>query len=179
MPVVLALLVVAVVMLLAVAGTPLILVQRYRVAASRKKARGWLATLNVVAFGLSGLILLLVAVITGLWEPKAPLFVLGGLATGGLLGGVGLVFSRWEEEGRGLYVTPPRWLVLLVTIVVAARLIYGLWRAWAAIGATKGTTDWITEAGVAGSLSAGAVVIGYSLAYWAGVRRRVGRSRRS
>jgi hypothetical protein len=169
------------VLLIAVAGTaalfalmlPLLLVQRYRMGKARRLARGWVAAVNVFSFALSALILLMMAAVASFWIPQAFVFVLGGLATGGILGIAGLLTSRWEATMRGLYYTPNRWLVLAIVVVVAARLGYGVWRGWQAWGSAPDAGSWLAAAGAAGSMGAGAVVIGYSLVYWAGLRRRV------
>jgi hypothetical protein len=68
--------------------------------------------------------------------------------------------------------------VLAITLVVTARLIYGFWRSWHAWQSTPGDTSWLAASGAAGSLAAGALVLGYYLAYWAGVWRRVSQDRR-
>lgn len=36
---------------------------------------------------------------------------------------------------RTLHDTPTRWLVLAITLVVAARIVYGLWRGWMSLDA--------------------------------------------
>ena len=80
---------------------------------------------------------------------------------------------RWEAGGASLHYTPNRWLVLGISLVVTARLAFGFWRSWQAWHATSDYGSWAAESGVAGSLAAGAVVLGYYLTYWLGVRRRV------
>lgn len=159
--------------LLVVLLIPLGIVQRYRVGTSRRKARGCVALGNTIAFAISAALLLATAVVTSLWEPAALPYVAAGFAGGAALGWLGLALSRWEETGDGLYLTPRRWLVLAIVLVVAARMAYGLWRAGHAIAAGLADGAWLARAGVAGSLAAGAVVIGYSLVYSLGVRRRV------
>jgi hypothetical protein len=57
-------------------------------------------------------------------------------------------------------------------------MVYGLWRLWHAWRSAPGDASWLAESGVAGSLGAGAVVLGYYLAYNAGVWRRFKRHRR-
>ena len=89
------------------------------------------------------------------------------------LGVVGLVLTRWESTPATLHYTPNRWLVLLVTFMVAARVVYGLWRSWKA--AEAGVYGTAGGAGVRDpeSLAVGGAVIGYYIAYAWGVRRRV------
>jgi hypothetical protein len=157
---------------------PLTLVQRYRVGTTRRMARGWLATLNAVGFVVSALILLVSAAFTNIWLPHAFVYTLAGLGVGCLLGGIGVVISRWEVTPASLHYTPNRWLVLGLTLVISSRLIYGIWRSWQAWQTRVDDTSWIAASGAAGSLAAGAVVLGYYLAYWLGVRRRIGRHAR-
>jgi len=66
--------------------------------------------------------------------------------------------------------------VLLVTLVVAARVLYGVWRSWHAW--TAGLDAW-SAFGLAQSMAAGAVVLGYYLTYWLGVRHRLVAHRRA
>jgi hypothetical protein len=164
--------------LAAFALAPLSLVLRYRAGTARRMARGWVATLNVVAVGLSAALLLAVASFTSLWAPRALSYTLAGFAGGCVLGLLGLWWSRWEASPDRLHYTPNRWLVLAVMLVVGLRLLYGIWRAWHAWRAGPGDQSWLAAAGVAGSLAAGGVVLGYYLAYWIGVRVRFGRHRR-
>ncbi|HET8773934.1 MAG TPA: hypothetical protein VFP80_09095 [Thermoanaerobaculia bacterium] len=89
-----------------------------------------------------------------------------------VLGLLGLVLTRWEREGPLLFYTPSRLLVLAVTLMVTLRIAYGFWRGWHAWRAAQEGTSWIAAIGIPGSLAAGAVVIGYYLVYWAGVRSR-------
>lgn len=156
---------------------PLSLVQRYRVGTARRLARGWVAILNLVTIGLSTGMFLVAAFITSLWVPAAFAYSLAGLAAGAVLGVVGLALSRWEHAPDSLHYTPNRWLVLAITLTVTARLIYGFWRSWQAWGAGLDAGSWLAASGAAGSLAAGAVVLGYYLAYWLGVRRRVMKQR--
>jgi hypothetical protein len=157
---------------------PLSIVLRYRAGTARRRARGWVATVNLVAIALSAGLFLAAAAVTSLWVPKAFLYGLLGLAGGWLLGLVGLALSRWEATPDSLHYTPNRWLVLALTLVVTSRMMYGFWRAWHAWRSTPDESSWLAASGAAGSLAAGAVVLGYYLAYWAGVRRRFARSHR-
>jgi len=162
--------------LAAIALLPLSLVMRYRAGTTRRRARGWVAALNVFAIGVSAALLLTGAAVTNLWVPNAFRFTVLGLACGALLGLIGLAVSRWEESPESLYYTPNRWLVLTVTLVVTARLGYGFWRGWHA-WRSSGAESWFVAFGPAPSLAAGAVVIGYYLAYWAGLACRLRRFR--
>src|SRR5262249_27772877 len=154
------------------------LVLRYRASTARRPARGWVAALNVGAIGFAAILLLAGAAVTSAWVPRAFSYAVAGMAAGGLLGLLGLALSRWEETGRSLHYTPNRWLVLAVLLVVTARLVYGIWRAWHAWHTTPDEASWLAASGAAGSLAAGALVVGYYLAYWAGVWRRFQQHRR-
>jgi hypothetical protein len=152
---------------------PLSLVQRYRVGTSRRRARGWVAMVNIAMMAFSVLFFLAVTMIVTAWVPRAFPYSLAGLAAGAVLALLGLRLTRWEPTTQGLHFTPNRWLVLGITLVVTARILYGLWRAGQAwrLGLDEGS--WFAAAGVAGSFAAGAVVLGYYLTYWVGVRRRL------
>jgi hypothetical protein len=162
-----------------IALVPLSLVLRYRAGTARRPARGWVAAINLVAVAVSAALLLLVAGVTSHWIPAAFRYTLAGLAGGCLLGVLGLWLSRWEATARSLHYRPSRALVLAITLVVTARIIYGFWRSWHAWRSTPGDGSWLAASGAAGSLAAGALVLGYYLTYWAGVWRRVRRHRRA
>jgi hypothetical protein len=145
---------------------------RYRAGTARRQARGWVATLNFTGLLVSTALFLTGAGLASIWVPHAFTYSLLGLLGGIALGVVGLRLSRWESAPQSLHYTPNRWLVLGVTSVVTARLLYGFWRAWHTWRDAPGDTSWLVAFGVAGSMAAGAVVLGYYLAYWIGVRRR-------
>jgi hypothetical protein len=163
------------VIVLSVALIPFSLLMRYRVGTARRPARGWIVTLNLVGLSLSSVLFLLTAALTTRWVPDAFRYALSGFGIGCVLGMLGLLLTRWETGSRALYYTPNRWLVLAVTLVVTARVGYGFWRTWHAWRAAYEHTALIAASGVAGSMAAGAVVLGYYVTYWAGVRRRIKR----
>lgn len=177
MPVLVVLIVILAAALASVVLMPVSLVMRYRTGKARRQARGWVASLNVATLGLSVVLCLVAAVVTSVWVPGAMSYTLAGLAGGCLLGMAGLVLARWEPTPRALYYTPNAWLVLLVTVVVAARLAYSVWRTWHAWEAGLDHTSLIVASGVRGSLAAGGIVLGYYLTFWVGVLRRVRRPR--
>ena len=159
-------------------ATPLMIVQRFRMGTARRPGRGWVATLNVLAVLFSVGVFVVAAAITTFWIPRAFEYSLLGLAAGGLLGLAGLALTRWERTPAALHYTPNRWLVLLITIAVAARLLYGFARAWNAWNADAAGTSWIAAAGIAQSMGVGAAVLGYYAVYAIGVWWRVRRHRR-
>ncbi len=183
MPILLAIAVLLAVVVLGVVLIPISLVQRYRVGTSRQRARGWLATVNVVAIGISTALYLLGAALTSVWVPRAFPYALAGLAAGALLGPIGLVLTRWERGPRQdagkaeLHFTPNRWLVLAILLAVVGRIGYSFWRAWESWHSGLAGGSWVVRGGAAESLAAGAVVLGYYLTFWSGVRRRLRRHR--
>lgn len=163
---------------------PLGIVQRYRAGTKRQRARGWLATLNIAGLTISAAIFASAAALTSVWVPGALLYASSGLAGGALLGLLGLAITKWEHGTSAsqtragddaLHYTPNRLLVLTLTLVITGRILYGFWRAWTAWRAGLSGESWFVEAGVAGAMAAGAVVIGYYLVYWLGVRRQLRR----
>jgi hypothetical protein len=171
-PILVALAVLILVIILGIALIPVTLVQRYRVGTSRQRARGWLATANVVGIGISTTLFALGAAITNIWVRHSFAYTVLGFGLGALLGLVGLALTRWERGDDLLHFTPNRWLVLTILIAVAARLAYGFWRGWQSWESGVHGGSWVVASGAAQSLAAGAVVLGYYLAYWSGVRRR-------
>jgi hypothetical protein len=172
-PVLLVLLLLAFVVLVAIALLPLTLIQRYRVGTARRPARSWVVAINLVGTAVSAALLVLGSAITSTWVPYAFTYTVGGLCAGVLLGILGLGLARWEATPGFLYYTPSRLLVLAVTLLVTARVLYGFWRSWHAWGAALDYSSWAAASGVAGSMAAGAIVLGYYLAFWLGVRRRL------
>jgi hypothetical protein len=171
-PILVALAVLLLVVILGIALLPVTLVQRYRAGTSRQRARGWLATLNVVGIALSTALFAVGAAITNFWVPHAVGYTVLGFALGALLGLVGLWLTHWERGDDFLHFTPNRCLVLAVFLAVAARIAYGFWRAWQSWQMGIAGGSWVVASGAAQSLAAGAVVLGYYLVYWSGVRRR-------
>lgn len=161
------------VLLFLVVAIPFSLVMRYRVGKARRLARGWVVTTNLVMLSISILLFLFGAAVTSFWVRRAFVYSLGGLAAGAALGILGLLATKWEPRPQGLFFTPNRWLVLVVTLVVAARISFGVWRAWHTWHHGTGEVGLLQAFGVAQSLAAGAIVLGYYLIYLLGLRRRL------
>jgi hypothetical protein len=159
--------------LLVIAVMPLLLLQRYRVGIARRQARPWLATLNLVLMAISAVCFLTGAAVTAMWVPNAFSGAAAGLGVGAALGILGLVLTRWEPTPATLHYTANRWLVLVVTLIVSLRVVYGLWRSWSAARAGVYGTPMVLAFGIPESLAAGGTVIGYYIAYGWGVRRRI------
>jgi hypothetical protein len=155
-----------------IALTPFTLVQRYRLGTARRRARAWSSTVNAAGLAFSSALFLAGAAVVSLWVPNAMTHTVAAFVGGCLLGLVGLALSQWEYSRGSLHYTPNRWLVLGITLLVTARLAFGFWRSWQAWRATPDYATW-AAAGAAASLVAGAIVLGYYLTYWLGVRRRL------
>jgi len=156
-----------------VLAMPLLLVLRYRAGTARRLGRKWAATVNVASLFLSASLFLWVAAMTTFWIPNAFRYSLAGLAVGGILGLLGLSLTRWEQTPRATYYTPNRWLILIITLVVTARLLYGLLRIWQAWRTWGSDHSWLAAAGIPGSMAVGALIVGYYVTYFAGVRWRL------
>jgi len=165
--------------ILSVVMLPLSIAMRFRASSTRRRAWGWLISLNLVASLLSLTVLLVTAAVSNGWIPNAFRYSLMGSAVGFACGFAGLASSRWEITPQGLHYTPNRWLILIITLVVTARIFYGFWRMWQAWQTTPAGQSWLAVSGAAGSMAAGAAVLGYYAIYWAGVQRKVRRQRSS
>jgi hypothetical protein len=158
-----------------IVAMPLSLVLRYRAGTVRRRAYRWVVNLNFLAIVFSAGFFLYVAAITSFWVPDAFRYSVFGLLGGCLLGLLGLVLTRWEETPRALHYTPNRWLILLITLAVSARLLYGIWRIWQGWRTSGSDSSWLTTVGMAGSLAVGALMFGYYVAYSAGIWWRLRR----
>jgi hypothetical protein len=63
--------------------------------------------------------------------------------------------------------------VLAITATVALRLCIGIVRGWRAWQASPPDGSWLAESGLAGSMAAGAFVVGYYFVFWAGLWIRI------
>ena len=152
--------------LLAFAGVVLLsLALRYRAGTARRQARRWVVSLNVWLTSFSAVFFPLIhAFLLSFWIDSAFRFALIGMGCGGILGLVGLAMTRWETQPEGLFYTPSRWLALFITLAIAARFIYGWWRATHPGSNVTGDQHWlITASGTQLSLAVAAGLIGYYL----------------
>lgn len=158
-----------------IALTPFLLVLRYRAGTARRLARRWVATVGLVATAISVALFLCGAIVTTFWVPYAFSASAAGLLVGCGLGLLGLALTRWESTPRTLHYTPNRWLVVAVTLMVSARVLYGLWRSWLVARSGVDDTSLVMAFGVPESLAVGATVLGYYLAYSAGLSWQIRR----
>lgn len=154
---------------------PVGIVRRYQVGTSTQKARRWLTAINIAGLTISTMLFIVAAAITSIWVPDALIYSAVGAIAGLALGVVGVWLTRWDPRPDALYYTPNRPLVLSLTLVVTVRVLYGFWRAAQSWRAGLSGESWFVAAGLAGSMAAGAVVLGYYLAFWIGIRRRLKR----
>jgi len=134
------------------------------------------ASLNVWVTSFSAVFFLSFTLLLSFWIGSAFRFALIGLGFGAILALLGLAMTRWESRSEGLFYTPNRWLAVVVTLAIAARFIYGWWRATHSGSSALGDQHWlITASGTQLSLAVAAGLIGYYLLYSIGVRLRLTR----
>lgn len=153
---------------------PLSLWQRYRLGKARRKAWPWLVKLNSWLLLLSVCVFVASMALTNVWWPGALGYALAGIGIGLATGIIGLWLSRYETTPQGFFYTPNPWLVLTLTLLVAARIAMGfveMWRYWQGREALSviPVLDHASLFAVAGLL------IGYYLSYTWGLRRRLPR----
>ncbi len=151
---------------------PLSLWQRYRFGKARRRAWPWLVRFNAWGLLLSAVVYLATMAITNYWWPGALGYAAAGIGAGAALGGMGLLLSRFERAPQGLFYTPNAWLVLALTIVVAARIALGfveLWRHWQG----RESLAMIPVIDHASLFAVAGLLIGYYLVYTWGLRSRL------
>jgi hypothetical protein len=163
--------------LLAFAGVVLLsLALRYRAGTARRQGRRWVAGFNVWMTGLSTVFFLSFTLLISFWIESAFRFALIGIVIGGILGLLGLALTRWENRSEGLFYTPSRWLAFIIVFAIAARVVYGWWRATHSASTAAAGQHWlITASGTQLSLAVAAGLIGYYLVYSIGVRVKLTR----
>jgi len=166
--------------LLALAGVILLsLALRYRAGTARRQARRWVASLNVWMTSLSTVFFLSFTLLLSFWVGSAFRFALIGMGVGGILGFLGLALTRWEIRSEGLFYTPSRWLAFIIVFAIAARVVYGWWRATHSGSIATADRHWpITASGMQLSLAVAAGLIAYYLVYSIGVRVKIMRDER-
>jgi Ca2+/H+ antiporter len=128
---------------------------------------------------LSAVLFLCSTLLLSFWVQSAFRFALIGTSCGGILGLIGLAMTRWENRPEGLFYTPSRWLVVTITLAIAARFIYGWWRATHSGSTASGDQHWlITASATQLSLSVAAGLVAYYLVYSIGVRLQLARHHR-
>ena len=149
---------------------PFGLLLRYKRGRARQRAFGWIVASNAWLLLVSVLVFLASAWGSGMWVPHALPWAASGLLAGMLVGLAGVWRTRFELAPSSFYYTPDRWLVLLLTAVVALRIGLGMWQALNRLRDVEVTAGLLVDAG---SLFAVAgLLMGYHLIYAWGLRRR-------
>jgi len=164
LPVLLAALVVLWVLLL-----PALLLLRYRTGRARQRAIAWVVGLNAWLLLVAALSLLGGAWMAQRWIADALPFAAGGLAVGIPLGMLGTRLATIQRTGAGTFHTPNRWLVLLLTTVVAFRIGMSAWQTWLHLHAGHAPGGLLDRQGSLFAL--GGLLLGHYLAYAWGLRR--------
>lgn len=155
---------------------PLGLWQRYRSGRSRRRARpGWVA-FNAFGLLLSSALFLVGAAVGGVWIDGAAWHAAAGLLAGGALGVLGLRLARFEAGNGRLHYTANAWLVLALTLLVAARVALAAWQAWhRAWEGVPAPVPWPWLGDPASLWTIGGLLLGYHLAFAWGLRRKLRR----
>lgn len=173
MPILLIPLLLLVLLAALVVVVPLSLHLRYRQGRARRRVLGWVVRLNAWGLLSSVPLFLVVAWLGARWSVDAPRDAAVGLLCGGILGLVGLRLTRFEQVQGRLHYTPNRWLVLLLTILLALRIVLGIWLAWHRLNdAGVEGQAWMRLVDAGGLWSVAGVLLGYATAYAWGLSRR-------
>jgi hypothetical protein len=156
---------------------PLSIIQRYRYGRQRRRAQPLAVRINAWLLLVSAPLFVASAWMSGYWIEGAVLHALCGLGAGVVVGIVGLWITRFEpgphrSGPQGLFYTPPAALVLVLSVLVAARVLLGLWQLlqrWHAVEAAPPGA----LADHASLFAVGGLLLGYALAYAWGLRRRL------
>ena len=170
MPLLLLPLVILALLLLWLLLIPFGLVMRYRNGRARQRAFGWLVSANAWLLSASAVAFMASAWASGVWVPQALAWAASGLLAGMLLGIMGLWRTRFEGTPAGLHYTPDRWLVLILTTVVALRIGLGMWQGITHLRGAGPAAGWLDDAG--SLFAVGGLLLGYHLVYAWGLRRR-------
>ncbi len=150
---------------------PLAIIQRYRHGKARRRVQPWAVRVNAWLLAASTLLFVAFAWVMERWIANALADAGIGLAVGGAAGFLGLALDRFEATPQGLFRTPNRWLVLGLSLLVAARIGIGLWLAWSDAPSMHASA--LLSRG--GLLGVGGVLLGYAALTGWGLRFRVAR----
>jgi hypothetical protein len=154
---------------------PVSLWARYASGRARRRAQGWVVRGNAWLLAIALPIFLLSSWFATYWMDDALRDAGLGLLVGAVIGIVGVWLTRFERDAKGLVYTPNRWLVLVLTTIVALRILAGLWMTWRhASGDVSGALERWLDAGAWTGIAG--LFLGYALAYTWGLRARLSRS---
>nr|WP_295382411.1 DUF1453 domain-containing protein [Pseudoxanthomonas sp.] len=151
--------------------------QRYRRGKATRRVWPWQVRLNLGLLGVAIAVFLLISAVLQHWWPHQLSQAALGLGAGIALGMLGIATSRFEWREAGLFHTPNPWLVLLLTLLIAGRILLGL------VQVIQQGMAWSRDQVLAGDLHAGltglaGLLLGYGLAGSWGLHRRLRRLRR-
>lgn len=109
---------------------PVSLIQRYRFGRKRRRVLAWANSVNAWLVVVSVAAFFSSAWMATRWLPDALSMAALGFAAGIALGLVNLMISRSEVEAGNFYITPNAVLVLGMTLLVAGRIMLGLWQLY-------------------------------------------------
>ncbi|HST44874.1 MAG TPA: DUF1453 domain-containing protein [Luteimonas sp.] len=151
---------------------PLVLRQRYRQGHARRRAYRWLLRVNAWGFLVSVAGFLATAWLATSWSPPALRDAALGAAVGAPLALAGIALTRFEVRADGVHYTPNRWMALLLTLLVAARIAAGVWWSWARFGGGASTTPLAHALQAGGVWAVGGMLLGYAATYAWGIHLR-------
>jgi hypothetical protein len=167
----------ALLLVLSLALLPWLLWQRYRAGSARRRAWSWMLALGWWTSLASTALFAVSVLVAGFFWPAAWRYCAIAWLAGLLLGAFGHAITRFEATPQGLYYQSNRWLVLALTLLVAARIVAGIvqaTRVWL-YGATWPESGWLSHAGL---LAVAALLLGYATAQAFGLHRRARRFER-
>ena len=172
MPVLILVAVLCLALPLLLALLPFSLWQRYRLGKKQRRVWPWHNTLNMGLLLASSLCLLGWASLG--WVADAMPMAVAGWLLGLVLGGVNLASSQQQIQDGQYRVTPNGWIVLGLTLLVAARLALVFWQlaehglAWRSDGHEAA---WYLRP--ASLFAVAALLLGHGLAWCWGLHRRL------
>ena len=150
---------------------PLVLRQRYRQGHARRRARSWLLRVNAWGFVLSLASFVATAWLSTRWSAPALHDAAIGVAAGGVLAVAGIALTRFDATAAGVHYTPSRWMALLLTLLVAVRILAGLWWSFERVSGTA-SPPLAHALQVGGAWMVGGLLLGYAAAYAVGILLR-------
>ena len=155
---------------------PLALWQRYRSGRAWRRAHPAWVTLNLAGLLLSTGLFMGGALAVAFWVEGAAWNAGAGLLAGLATGALGLRLARFDAGGGQLHYAGNAWLVLALTLLVAARVALAGWQAWhRAWEGVPAPVPWPWLAQPASLWAVGGLLMGYHLAFAAGLRRKLRR----
>lgn len=148
---------------------PLTILQRYRLGRARRRVQPWFVRINAWLLVVSAGVYLAAAALVDPWVADALRDAAIGLVVGIVVGLLGTRLDRFEATSKGLFRTPHRWLLLALTLLLAGRILLGIWLALSD-ASPDGAWELVSRGGL---LAVGGVLLGHALATTWGLRHRL------